>query len=349
MDRLKRAFHKTHRRAAENNEPTMKKPIRALGLFSGGLDSMLAAAVLRAQELEVTLICFVTPFFGAERARESAAHLGLPLKELDFTDKFLPLIYDPPHGWGRGHNPCVDCHILMLREAGARLSVEGFDLLFTGEVLGQRPMSQNRGALNLITRESGFADVLVRPLSAKSLKTTRPEELGWVDRERLLNLSGRGRKRQIALAKELGITRYPAPAGGCLLTDPGYAARLKELLCHVQEAPRRELEMLRYGRHFRLPGGAKAVVGRTERENEALLGMKAPGDLLVKVEKIPGPVVLVCGAEADTDLEAAAMLAAAYSDAQPGTPVRVMAENTGQDRVFHLTTPGKDHFKAWLV
>lgn len=329
----------------------MTRIIRALGLFSGGLDSMLAASVLRSQGLEITLICLVTPFFGAGRARESAAHLNLPLREVDITDKYLPLIYDPPHGWGRGHNPCIDCHILMLREAGALLAPEGFDLLFTGEVLGQRPMSQNRGSLNLIAKESGFADVLLRPLSAKSLKTTQPEVEGLVDRERLLNLSGRGRKRQIALAEEFGITRYPAPAGGCLLTDPGYAARLKELLRHLKEVPalRRELELLKYGRHFRLPGGAKAVVGRTQRENEALLGLKAPADFLVKVDKIPGPVVLVCGAQAGEDLEVAAGLAAAYSDAQPGTQVGVNAMNGGQERVFQLATLGKDHFKIWLV
>jgi len=329
----------------------MKKTIRALGLFSGGLDSMLAAAVLRAQGLEVTLICWVTPFYGAERARASAAHLGLPLRELDLTEKFLPLIYDPPHGWGKGHNPCIDCHILMLREAGALLAAEGFDLLFTGEVLGQRPMSQNRGSLNLIAKESGFADVLLRPLSAKFLKTTRPELEGWVDREKLLNLSGRGRKRQIALAEEFGITRYPAPAGGCLLTDPGYAARLKELLRHLKEipAPRRELELLKYGRHFRLPGGTKAVVGRTQRENEMLASLKAPGDVLIKVEKIPGPLVLFCGADAGEDLELAAGLAAAYSDAPPDAPVRVQAADNGQERVFQITTPGKDHFKTWLV
>ena len=329
----------------------MTRIIRALGLFSGGLDSMLAAAVLRAQGLEVNLICLVTPFFGAERARESAAHLGLPLREVDITDKYLPLIYDPPHGWGRGHNPCIDCHILMLREAGALLAPEGFDLLFTGEVLGQRPMSQNRGSLSLIAKESGFADVLLRPLSAKFLKTTQPELLGWVERERLLNLSGRGRKRQIALAEEFGITRYPAPAGGCLLTDPGYAVRLKELLRHHREvtAPRRELELLKYGRQFRLPCGAKAVVGRTERENEALLGLKAPEDFLVKVDKIPGPVVLVCGAQAGEDLEVAAMLAAAYSDAAPGMQVEVNAIKGGQEQVFQLAAPGKDHVKIWLV
>ncbi len=327
----------------------MTKTIRALGLFSGGLDSMLAAAVLQAQGIDVGLICFVTPFFGAERARGSAAHLGLPLREVDLTEKFLPLIYHPPHGWGRGHNPCIDCHILMVREAGALMAAAGFDFLFTGEVLGQRPMSQNRGSLNLIARESGFADLLLRPLSAKFLKTTQPEVQGWVDRERLLNLSGRGRKRQMALAQEYGITRYPAPAGGCLLTDPGYAARLKELLGHVQEASRSDLELLKWGRHFRLAGGAKAVVGRTQRENEAILSLRSPGDFLLKVDLYPGPMVLVGGAASDEDLEAAAGLAAAYSDAPPETPVTVTARQGGPDRVFHLTTPGKDRFKPWLV
>ena len=327
----------------------MTKTVRALGLFSGGLDSMLAAAVLRGQGIEVTLICFVTPFFGAERARESAAHLNLPLRVVDFTDKFLLLIYDPPHGWGRGHNPCIDCHTLMIREAGAIMAAEGFDLVFTGEVLGQRPMSQNRGSLNLIARDSGIAERLLRPLSAKSLKATQPEVLGRVDRDRLLNLSGRGRKRQIALAEEYGIKRYPAPAGGCLLTDPGYARRLKELLGRVEEATRPELELLKWGRHFRLPGGAKAAVGRTQRENEALLSLKTPADFLVKVEKYPGPLVLVGGAASEADLEEAAGLAAAYSDAPEGAPVTATAGNGGPERVFHLITSGKDRYKPWLV
>jgi tRNA-specific 2-thiouridylase len=327
----------------------MTKIVRALGLFSGGLDSMLAAAVLRAQGIEVTLICFVTPFFGAERARESATHLDLPLRVVDITEQFLPLIYDPPHGWGRGHNPCIDCHVLMLREAGAIMAAEGFDLVFTGEVLGQRPMSQNRGSLNLVARESGIADRLLRPLSAKFLKATQPEAQGWVDRQRLLSISGRGRKRQMALAETYGITRYPAPAGGCLLTDPGYAQRLKELLRHVREASRQELELLKWGRHFRLPGGVKAVVGRTQRENEALLGLKTPGDYLVQVENYPGPIVLVRGGGSEADLEVAAGLAATYSDAPLGAPVTVSANNGGPDRQFRLTTAGKDRFKPWLI
>ena len=268
---------------------------------------------------------------------------------MDLTDKYLPLIYDPPHGFGRGHNPCIDCHTLMLREAGALMAAAGFDFLFTGEVLGQRPMSQNRGSLNLIARESGFADLLLRPLSAKSLKATAPEVRGWVDRERLLNLSGRGRKRQLALAVEFGITRFPAPAGGCLLTDPRYATRLKELLRHVPEASRGDLELLKYGRHFRLPGGAKAVVGRIQRENEAIETLISSGDFLLKVEQYPGPLVLGRGVASEADLAAAAGLAAAYSDAPEGVPVTVTAEPGGSDRVFRLTTPGKDRFTPWLV
>jgi len=327
----------------------MTKTIQALGLFSGGLDSMLAAAVLRAQGIAVTLVCFVTPFFGAGRARESAAHLGLPLREVDLTDKFLPLIYDPPHGFGRSHNPCIDCHTLMLREAGALMAAAGFDFLFTGEVLGQRPMSQNRGSLNLIARESGFADLLLRPLSAKSLKATLPEVWGWVDRDRLLNLSGRGRKRQLALALEYGITRYPAPAGGCLLTDPGYAARLKELLRHVREASRQDLELLKYGRHFRLPGGAKVIVGRTQRDNESIQALRSPEHFLLQVDHYPGPLVLGWEGAGEADMEAAAGLSAAYSDAPQGAPVTVTPRNGGPDRVFHLITPNKDRFKPWLV
>lgn len=326
----------------------MTRKIRALGLLSGGLDSMLAGAVLRAQGLDVTFICFVTPFYGAERAREAAAHLNLPLKVVDFTEKFLPLLYEPPHGFGRGHNPCIDCHVLMIREAGTVMAAEGFDFVFTGEVLGQRPMSQNRGSLNLVARESGLADLLLRPLSAKLLKTTRPELEGWVDRDRLLNLSGRGRKPQIALAAEYGITRYPAPAGGCLLTDPGFAHRLKELLGQGVRASRPELELLKWGRHFRLPGGAKAVVGRTQRENEAILALKSPGDICLKLESHPGPLVLVSGGIEDRDLQIAAGLAAAYSDAPTGAAVRLSVAQ-GPGRVLNLSAPPKDRFKDLLI
>ena len=268
---------------------------------------------------------------------------------VDLYDQFLPLIYTPPHGFGRGHNPCIDCHILMLKQAGALMVAEGFDFLFTGEVLGQRPMSQHRGALNLVARESGFPDLVLRPLSARLLKATRPELLGWVDRDQLLDISGRSRKRQMALAPNYGITRYPAPAGGCLLTDPGYAARLKELLAHQGQVGRKDLELLKWGRHFRLPGGVKAVVGRTQRENEALMTLKASSDLILKVKDYPGPLVLVPAHLIPEDLQAAAALTAAYSDAPLDAEVSVVVQDQGQTWLINLTCRSKDHFKDWLL
>jgi tRNA-specific 2-thiouridylase len=327
----------------------MSQKKRALGLLSGGLDSMLAAAVLRDQGIEVAGVTFVTPFFGPERARESAAHLDIPLIEEDFTEIYYPLLVAPPHGFGSRHNPCIDCHILMLRKAGAIMESRGFDFLFTGEVLGQRPMSQHRGSLILVARESGYQDLIVRPLSAKLLAPTRPELLGWVDRERLLDISGRSRKRQIELTSRFGITKYPSPAGGCLLTDPGYAARLKELLTRTDKPSRRDLELLKWGRHFRLPGGAKVVVGRTHKENEAISRLLESHDLALRVQGFPGPLVLVSGATDLKVMEAAGLLAASYSDAPEDLEVTVSAKQAGQTHLVKVTAAPKSRFKEWLI
>lgn len=327
----------------------MSQKKRALGLVSGGLDSMLAAAVLREQGLEVAGVVFVTPFFGPERAREAALQLGISLFELDITEPYLPLLHNPPRGFGKCHNPCIDCHILMLREAGPLMEAQGFHFLFTGEVLGQRPMSQHRGALALVARKSGYPELVLRPLSARLLPPTRPEVLGWVDREGLLDLSGRGRKRQMELASRYGIGQYPSPAGGCLLTDPGYAARLKELLARTDQPGRRDLELLKWGRHFRLPGGVKAVVGRTQRENEAISRLLVPGDLVLKVQGYPGPLVLVPGG---SDLNGgldAAMLAASYSDAPSGQEVDVTGQQGSKTELFRATAAAKERFKEWMI
>jgi len=327
----------------------MTQTKRALGLFSGGLDSMLAAAVLREQGIAVAGVVFITPFFGAERARESAAHLDLPLLEQDITEAYYPLLVNPPHGFGSRHNPCIDCHILMLREAAALMDAQGYDFLYTGEVLGQRPMSQHRGALNLVARESGCPELIVRPLSARLLPPTRPELEGWVDREKLLDISGRGRKRQMELASRYGLTKYPSPAGGCLLTDPGYAARLKELLTHNLKPSRRDLELLKWGRHFRLPSGPKVVVGRTHKENEAISRLLEPEDLVVRVQGYPGPLVLVPGASNLEDAAEAAALAASYSDAPAGQEVTVTCRQGEKAHLLPATAAPKDRFKEWLI
>ena len=321
----------------------------ALGLFSGGLDSMLASAVLRIQGIEVTGVVFITPFFEADRARKSAEHLSLPLIEQDITEAFYPLLVNPPRGFGSQHNPCIDCHILMLRKAAALMQSQGFDFLYTGEVLGQRPMSQHRGSLNLVARESGCPELVLRPLSARLLPPTRPELEGWVDRERLLDISGRGRKRQMQLAAHYGITDYPSPAGGCLLTDPGYAVRIKELLAHTPKPSRRDLELLKWGRHFRLVGGAKVVVGRTHKENEAISRLQASSDLVLRVQDYPGPLVLVVGASDLRGMEEAAGLAASYSDAPEGQEVAVTARQGEKKHQIKTAVAAKDRFKEWLI
>lgn len=325
------------------------KHIKALGLFSGGLDSMLAVALVRGQGIQVTGLVWTTPFFGAERAQESAAILDLPLRIEDLTDRFLPLLYHPPHGFGRELNPCIDCHILMLREAGRIMTAAGYDFLFTGEVVGQRPFSQHKGALNLIARESGYGELVVRPLSARLLTPTRPELTNLINREQLLNLRGRSRKPQMALAAQLGITRYPSPAGGCLLTDAGFAARLRDLLQHQPEINRRDLELLKWGRHLRLDAATKVIVGRNQRENEALAALSQPTDLRLRVKSYPGPLVLVPYGDHRASIQQAATLCASYSDAPVETPISVVVQGpTGSEEVITQRQP-KNLFQELLI
>jgi hypothetical protein len=327
------------------------KPSRALGLFSGGLDSMLAAFVLRAQGVEVTGMVWVTPFFSSARAEVSAAAIDLPILVEDFTERYLPLLYEPPRGFGKWMNPCIDCHLLMLREAGKIMEARGYDFLFTGEVVGQRPFSQNKGSLNYIAKESGYGDLLLRPLSAKLLKTTRPEREGLVNRDRLLNISGRGRKRQMELAQQFGITSYPAPAGGCLLTNPGYSSRLRDLVQHrtQSELTRQDLDLLPWGRHFRVSSGPKVIVGRDQRDNEALETLVRPGDVVLKAEVYPGPLVIVPQAPAQADLTEAAALCASYSDAPLGATVAILVEGHPTETVRISRREAREIFQGFLL
>ena len=206
--------------------------VRALGLCSGGLDSILSAVVLGNQGIAVEWISFETPFFSSVKARRAAAQLHIPLIVQNITQPYLKMLRDPSRGYGKHINPCIDCHTLMFRLAGEVMKDRQMDFLFSGEVLGQRPMSQTRSSLRYVEKHSGYRDVIVRPLSAKLLEETLPEKKGLVDRRLLLGLSGRSRKPQIQLARTWGITDYPAPAGGCLLTESVYSNRLKDLFSH---------------------------------------------------------------------------------------------------------------------
>jgi tRNA-specific 2-thiouridylase len=297
---------------------------RATGLISGGLDSILAARLMLEQGIEVVGISFVTPFFSSQGAERTAAALGIPLKVLDITGPHLAMLRQPKHGYGNNMNPCIDCHTLMLREAGKVMEEGGGAFLFTGEVLGQRPMSQNKGSLLVVERESGYEGLILRPLSAQLLPETIPEQEGKVDRERLLGIKGRSRKEQLALAQRYHITEYLSPAGGCLLTDPIFSRRLRDLFSHQDPIQIRDIELLKIGRHLRLAPALKTIVGRHAQDNENILQLVAPGDDLLKVEGYPGPLCLIPYGGAAEDIARAASICVRYSDAPADEVVSVL-------------------------
>lgn len=323
--------------------------VKALGLMSGGLDSILAVCVLREQGIEVTGIAFETPFFSAEKAKSAAHHLGIPLMVRDITAPHLEVMKKPKHGFGSQMNPCIDCHALMLRIARGIMEEQKFDFVFTGEVLNERPMSQNRQALGIVERESGCIGYLLRPLSAKLLDETMPEKQGRVDREKLLALHGRSRKPQIELAKKYGITAYMQPAGGCLLTDPAFSRRLKDMRDREGLDDVLGIQLLKVGRHFRLVSGRKVVVGRNEAENKKIESLAREGDVLLYPRDIPGPTVILPGGGSDEDIAEAARLCARYSDAKPGDAVVVEYGQRGERKMVRVPCPSIDELKLKAV
>ena len=282
----------------------MTGQVTALGLFSGGLDSILACRVVADLGVRVIALKFVTPFFDhdlllrpEEYTREMAGKYGLEVALVDLSEGYLEMLDRPAHGFGKHFNPCIDCKILMLTRARQCMAVLGASFLVTGEVLGQRPMSQRRDTMRVIERDSGCEDLLLRPLSARLMRPTRPEREGLIDREQLLAISGRGRKQQKALAASLGIVDYPTPAGGCLLTDPNLAGRIRYfhegLFPQVTRRSADDYRLLSIGRQFRLGDGVWLIVGRSERENEQLAGLRAPADWTLRLIDRPGPLGLV--------------------------------------------------------
>jgi tRNA-specific 2-thiouridylase len=264
----------------------------------------------------------------------NADKFGFKVKLIDLSDRFIEIVKNPKFGYGKNMNPCLDCRILMLKEAKAFMNMIGADFIVTGEVLGQRPMSQRRDVLNLVDREAGVIDYVLRPLSAKLLKVTIPDAEGIVDREMLYGFSGRSRKSQIGLAKDFGLTDYPAPAGGCLLTEPNYAHRLKDLLVHNSAPDIRDINLLRIGRHFRFSPFCKIIVGRDKAENEAISFLSVNDDCLLKVEGYGSPTTLVKGVITDKAISVAASICARYSDAKKLSEVVVTAIK--EDSIFRL-------------
>ena len=309
---------------------------------------MLASQVIRALGIEVQALFFETPFFTSVKARESARSINLPIKVIDITTRHLEVLKQPKHGYGENMNPCIDCHCLMFRVAGEMMKEERADFIITGEVLGQRPMSQNRKALSLIDSESGLEGLIIRPLSAKKLPLSQPEQYGWVDRDKMHDFSGRSRKPQIALAKRLNILKYPSPAGGCLLTDSMFSRRLKDLFSSQSSFELREIELLKFGRHFRINSKTKIIIGRNQAENHAISMLATDADLRLNTTTIPGPTTLVTGEISPEIEESAAIMTVSYSDAGVGITGVALRHNGGDWRK-NVKGRGKQEFIKYML
>lgn len=319
---------------------------KAVALFSGGLDSVLACVLMQEQNVSLIAVYFLLPFHFLPKKnerflpRKMANQLGIPLKIIPLRQDYISLIKNARYGYGAGMNPCIDCRIYMLTLARDFMEQIGADFVVTGEVLGERPMSQHRQAMELIERKSGLTGRLLRPLSAQLLEPTRPETEGLICREKLLAIQGRSRKPQMELAAKFGIREYPNPAGGCLLTDKIFARRLREALTHGEETVR-ELKLLRIGRHFRLNSGRKVIVGRNERENRMIHNLSRPGDAILEPVDIPGPTVLLLNSASQEDTLTAARICARYSDYKPMAQIKV----GGRDEILLVTPIREDEIK----
>ena len=326
------------------------RKVRALGLCSGGLDSMLAGLVLRKNGIEVEWITFETPFFSAAKASKASRMTGIPLTVKPIYPIYIEMLKNPPAGYGKYMNPCMDCHALMFRLAGEVMQEKEFDFLFSGEVLGQRPMSQNKTSLRYVEKHSGFDGYIVRPLSGKNLPETIPEKEGLLDRDILLDIKGRGRKEQIKLAAQFGIKDYPAPAGGCLLTDKGYTNRLRDLFEHQENCTEEELHLLKFGRHYRLNPRSKLIVGRTQSDNENILKYHNPKrDVILDVKDYPSPIGLIPhGAEKDSILLGAS-ICTGHSKTPKMAPVKVLVKTGRKKKTIQVIALQPDDVRKLLI
>lgn len=325
--------------------------MKALALISGGLDSSLAAKLMQNLGIELVALNTVSPFClcnhhsskGCLRAANSIAkELGIKLISIDVAKEFLEIVKKPKHGYGSNMNPCIDCRILLFKKAKEAMYKEGASFVITGEVLGQRPMSQKLNTMKLIEAESGLNDLVVRPLSARILEPTIPERQGWISRDKLLAINGRGRREQIALARELGINDYPCPSGGCLLTDPEFSKRLKDLIAH-QEFNLENIQLLKVGRHFRISPEAKLIVGRDEKENGQLLNFAKDNDyLFMPPEDLAGPTALGRGNFDQELINLSCQITCRYCDLNAVTTAGIIYKKIPQPEKILSVYPKKE-------
>lgn len=315
---------------------------KAMALISGGLDSILAAKIIKDMGIEVTGICFKSVFFGPENAIRMAKTIDIPIIIYDFTEEHLEMTRNPRHGYGKNMNPCIDCHALMLRRAGELMVKMDVDFLITGEVLNQRPMSQNLKSLDIVKKDSGFGDRILRPLCAKNLPPTDMEKDGLVDREKLLDIKGKNRKTQMEMAEKYGIKDYPSPAGGCRLTEPNYSRRLRDLYTKSSDFETGDIEILRFGRHFRLPSGAKVISTRDSREYEAIKTLIKDNDMIFDTVEFSGSIIILRDFHSEEDVSFAAAVAARYSKGAAQDKVLVKYKTGSSGEMFINVKPLKD-------
>ena len=290
--------------------------MKAIALFSGGLDSTLAMKLIIDQGIDVLAVNINTGF-GSTRSRllhmqNMCKQVGAELKIIDIQSEFLQdVLFDPKHGYGKHFNPCIDCHSKMFAVAKRIMEVEGASFLISGEVMGQRPMSQNKDALQTVLNESNCDGLLLRPMSAKMLTPTIAEENGWVDRDKLEGITGRSRDRQLELAKEIGLENFESPGGGCLLTDENFTKKMNDFIKHgIFEV--KDIPLMKFGRHLRLKDGAKLVVGRNQEENGFLQEIQNDKYYHIKTVGLPGPHAMLSKDASDEDKALATKIILTY-------------------------------------
>lgn len=323
--------------------------VKAIALFSGGLDSILAAEVVRRQNIEVLCLTFETPFFSADKAKAAARQINLPLAVENFTADHLIMLKSPRYGYGKNMNPCIDCHTLMLKFAGRKMEETGADFILTGEVLGQRPMSQGKQSLYVVAKNSGYADYILRPLSALLLDPIKAERESKIDRSRLLSIQGRGRKIQMQMADDFGIKNYAPPAGGCLLTDAIFTRRLRDLFSHEEDRQIRDIELLKYGRHFRVSDDCKIIVGRNKADNNALQTLVREEDLVLFMANFPGPQVIVPYGADESVMNTAASLCVRYSDAPDDQEAQVICRKGNISTTINTMAAAREDCERWII
>ncbi len=312
---------------------------KAIVLFSGGLDSILAARLMMELGVEIHCVTYFIEFAmcggGPSAAVKAANMLGVSLKVVDITAEYLEMFKKPKHGYGANINPCIDCKIFMLKKAKEYMHEVGASFLVTGEVLGERPMSQRKDALNIIEKCAGVRGILLRPLCAKLLTPTIPEAEGVIDREKLLDIRGRSRKPQFALAEKFGIKEYPNPSGGCLLTDPGFTKRVRDLMAH-EGLSVRGLALLKMGRHFRLGETTKLIIGRDSEENDGLTRLLKKGDICFRLRDHEGPLAVLIGPCDDELIKLAAAMAAHHTKHRGTDALNMLCWSYGQSAMSVL-------------